>query len=76
MKERESQSHLDSSGADAPVELGSVEEERVSLAEPVQVRNWASRLGISPERLRELVAQVGPRLCDLQQRLNQPEVVD
>ncbi len=34
--------------------------------------DWALKLGTSPERLRELVAQVGPRVSDLRQRLSQP----
>ena len=49
---------------------------RISLADAEQVREWAAKLGISAERLRELVAQVGPRVCDVQQRLSQPGAVD
>ncbi len=51
-------------------------EERISLADVDQVQRCASRLGISPERLRELIAQVGPRFADLRARLNQPENLD
>jgi hypothetical protein len=57
-------------------ELESVEEQRVSLGDLQQTQEWALKLGISPERLRELVAQVGPRICDLQQRLSQPDSMD
>jgi hypothetical protein len=56
--------------------FGAVEEERISLGDPQQIREWATKLGITPEHLRELVAQVGPRVCDLKQRLSQPELVD
>jgi hypothetical protein len=51
-------------------------DERISLGDPQQVQEWALRLGVSVEHLRELVAQVGPRVSDLQQRLSQPPVVD
>lgn len=57
-------------------ELGTVQEERIMLGDPQQIREWATRLGVSQEHLRELVAQVGPRICDLKQRLSQPEIVD
>jgi len=56
--------------------LGAPEEERISLGDPQQMREWASKLGVTQEHLRELVAQVGPRVRDLQQRLSQPEAVD
>jgi hypothetical protein len=51
-------------------------EERISLAHPEQVNAWATKLGVSAEHLRELIAQVGPRVSDLQQRLSQPEALD
>jgi hypothetical protein len=57
-------------------ELENVEEERVSLGDQQQTQEWAMKLGVSPEHLRELVAQVGPRICDLQQRLSQPDSMD
>jgi hypothetical protein len=65
--EAESREHLD---------LPSDDEGRISLGDPQQVRDWASKLGVSPEHLRELVAQVGPRVSDLKQRLSQPELLD
>jgi hypothetical protein len=55
---------------------GNAGEERIRLSDPQQVQEWALRLGVSAEHLRELVAQVGPRVSDLQQRLSQPPVVD
>lgn len=56
-------------------ELESVEE-RISLADPQQTQEWALKLGVSAEHLRELVAQVGPRIRDLQQRLSQRDSMD
>lgn len=56
---------------------GSTEDqERISLGDPHQVQEYARKLGVTAERLRELVAQVGPRVCDLQQRLSQPAIAD
>jgi hypothetical protein len=65
--EAELQDHVDVDGAS---------EQRISLGDPQQVQDWATKLGVSAEHLRELVAQVGPRMRDLRQRLCQPEVND
>jgi hypothetical protein len=62
--------------ADSGRDLSAVEEERISLGDPQQVREWAVKLGTSPEHLRELVAQVGPRVSDLQQRISHPDLDD
>jgi hypothetical protein len=74
--EEESRIQSDAGGARAEGELGTLGEERISLGDPRQVQEWATKLGVSQEHLRELVAQVGPRVSDLQQRLSQPEIVD
>jgi hypothetical protein len=70
------ESRTQSDLAESERELGAVEEERISLGHPQQVREWALKLGVTPEHLRDLVAQVGPRVSDLKQRLSQPELVD
>jgi hypothetical protein len=72
----ESQTQSDPGRAENERELGAVEEERISLGHPQRVREWALKLGVTPEHLRELVAQVGPRVSDLKQRLSQPQLVD
>lgn len=51
-------------------------DDRISLSDTQQVRRVAEHLGISAERLRELVAQVGPRITDVTARLSRPDVVD
>jgi hypothetical protein len=38
---------------------------RISLSDPMLVGAWAKRLGVSAERLREVVARVGPRAADV-----------
>jgi uncharacterized protein YidB (DUF937 family) len=50
--------------------------ERISLADLEQVQHWAQKLGISADRLRELVAQVGPRIVDVAERLKKAENAD
>lgn len=52
------------------------EAERISLANPEQTRHWAQHFGVSVEYLRELVAQVGPRVTDVAARLDAPEARD
>jgi hypothetical protein len=54
----------------------SAEDIRISLGDPRQIEQWATKLGISQEHLRELVAQAGPRLCDVRQRLDRPAAED
>jgi hypothetical protein len=62
--------------AELQAHVDAASEERISLGDPQQVQEWAAKLGVSPEHLRELVAQVGPRRCDVQQRIGQPEAID
>jgi uncharacterized protein DUF3606 len=49
---------------------------RVSFGDLEQIKKWAVKLGTSPERLRNLIAQVGSRLEDLRQRLREPQSDD
>jgi DNA-binding phage protein len=50
--------------------------ERISLADTRGMAQWATKLGISAEHLRELVARVGPRVRDLLAELTRPESLD
>ncbi|RYZ06117.1 MAG: DUF3606 domain-containing protein [Myxococcales bacterium] len=51
-------------------------DERISLSDAAQVQRVAVRLGVSAERLRDVVAQVGPRLQDIATKLTQRDSVD
>jgi len=51
-------------------------EDRISLADVSRVAHWANKLGVTPERLREMVARVGPRISDLEEALNRPSSLD
>lgn len=74
--EGSSLTHSEHDASEAQEASPALEEERISLANPQQVHEWATKLGVTPEHLRELIAQVGPRPCDVQQRLSQPEAID
>jgi hypothetical protein len=58
---------------DAAISAADDEVERISLAHPEQIHHWAQHFGVSVEYLRELVAQVGPRVTDVAAHLNAPE---
>ncbi len=51
-------------------------DERISLSDAAQMERVSHKLGVSADRLREAIAQVGPRLKDLTARLSQPDTVD
>jgi hypothetical protein len=51
-------------------------DDHIDLGNSAQVDRWASKLGISAERLRELIARVGPRVTDLEAVLSRPEDLD
>jgi hypothetical protein len=51
-------------------------DQRLSLSDVAQVERIALKLGVSADRLREVVAQVGPRLEDVLARLAQRDSVD
>jgi len=51
-------------------------EARISLGDSLLVGNWAKRLGVSPERLREVIAQVGPRAADVMAHISKSSEMD
>jgi len=51
-------------------------EDHINLADHAQFEAWANRLGITGQRLRELVARVGPRARDVMTELNRPDSLD
>jgi hypothetical protein len=44
--------------------------QRVNTYEPHEVEYWTKALGVDAERLREVVAQVGPNVEDVRRRLS------
>lgn len=53
-----------------------VDDDHIELSDHRQVEEWARRLGIGSDRLRELVARVGPRVSDIAAELNRPDSLD
>lgn len=43
--------------------------DRIRLSNDAEVRVWSERLGVTPDRLRDVVAKVGDRTTDVEQEL-------
>ena len=43
--------------------------ERINVNEPYELRDWSKKFGVSPERLKEAVAKVGPMASDVANHL-------
>ena len=48
---------------------GGPDRQRISLAEDYEVRDWATRFGVSEDALREAVAKVGHMADDVEREL-------
>lgn len=48
----------------------------VDMGDVAGVESWASKLGITAEHLRELIARVGTRVSDLEAELARPDSLD
>ena len=44
---------------------------RINVHEDYELRDWSSQLGVSPERLKELVKRHGPMATDIRKALGQ-----
>ena len=44
---------------------------RINVHEEYELRDWSSQLGVSPERLKELVKKHGPMAADIRKALGQ-----
>jgi hypothetical protein len=44
---------------------------RINVHEDYELRDWSNRLGVSPERLKELVKKHGPMAADIRKALGQ-----
>lgn len=50
---------------------GAQDRARINLSEEHEVRYWTAALGISEDRLRQLVAEVGPSAAAVRGRIEQ-----
>jgi len=51
-------------------------DDHIDMADSSRLEQWASRLGIASEHLRELIARVGPRASDVMAELSRPDSLD
>jgi hypothetical protein len=55
--------------ADDPTKRGPQDRTRINLSEDYEVRYWSERFGVAPERLREVVNEVGNSVEKVRERL-------
>jgi hypothetical protein len=39
---------------------------RINVHEPHELRYWSAKLGVTPEKLKDLVSQLGPMVSDIE----------
>src|SRR5262249_26292812 len=55
--------------ADDPRKTGKADRDRINVHQDYELRDWSKSLGVSPERLKEAVAKVGPIVADVRREL-------
>jgi hypothetical protein len=55
--------------ADDPRKTGKADRDRINVHQDHELRDWSKSLGVSPERLKEAVAKVGPMVSDVRREL-------
>lgn len=55
--------------ADDKTQTGGQDRQRINVNEEYELRDWAAKFGVTPEQLRQAVAEVGDRAADVEQRL-------
>jgi hypothetical protein len=55
--------------ADDKSKTGGQDRERINVNEDYELRDWAKRLGVSPEELKAAVRKVGPMADDVRKEL-------
>ena len=48
---------------------GKPDRDRINVAEPYELRDWAKQLGVTEAKIREGVAKVGPMVADVKKYL-------
>lgn len=49
--------------------VGPEDQQRINVNQPYEVRDWAKRLGVTEEKIREAVKKVGDRVVDVKRHL-------
>lgn len=55
--------------SDKPKQLGEQNGNRIDVSKERECRYWSKKFGISPERLKQAVRQVGPMVSDVERLL-------
>jgi len=55
--------------SDSTDKTGKADRIRINVNEDYELRDWSDQLDVSPERLREIVAKVGPMVEDVRREL-------
>ena len=58
--------------ADDKSKAGKADRIRINVNEDYELRDWAKKFGVSPERLKEAVKKVGPMAQDVGNELSKP----
>ena len=51
--------------ADDKTKTGKPDRDRINVSEDYELRDWSKKFGVTPERLKEAVAEVGPMVSDV-----------
>jgi Protein of unknown function (DUF3606) len=54
---------------DDRTKAGKPDDSRINVHEPYELRDWSKKLGVTPEKLKETVKQVGPMVKDVKKAL-------
>ncbi len=55
--------------ADDKSKTGGEDRQRINVNEDYELRDWAARFGVTTEKLKQAVAQVGDRAAEVEQYL-------
>jgi hypothetical protein len=55
--------------ADDKSKVGKPDRDRINVNEDYELRDWSRKFGVTPERLKEAVAKVGPMAADVAKHL-------
>jgi hypothetical protein len=55
--------------ADDKTKVGKPDRDRINVNEDYELRDWSQIFGVTPERLKEAVAKVGPMAADVAKHL-------
>jgi hypothetical protein len=55
--------------ADDKTQAGKPDRDRINVGEDYELRDWAKKFGVTPERLKAVVERVGPMAQDVRREL-------